>query len=226
MKEHSLQSKNTDYTSSRVVLVEKHNIRLNAIMYFLTRTQLFSTEVIPLFKNTSLVYQESKKASVMIFGKNTSIVLVRVIILKQILNNNSSEIVNLENFNINTKIANTHYTGFSFNDSYFCFTPLIAIPASAKNTFINCCLNFSINSKNIFESIPIFRIPGFFSPEKMDDGTFLQEFKQNSNINNLIKNHWQEEVLLFKHYVYNYNEGLWMKINEKLNLNQQLNGRF
>ena len=100
MKKPSSHIKNNDYTSSRVVLVEKSNRRLDLIMGFITRTKFLSTEVIPLSKeekkyigtsfkenkNIVLVYQESKKLSSIIFRKKSSnIIIARIIILQIIL---------------------------------------------------------------------------------------------------------------------------------------------
>ncbi len=244
MKKPSSHIKNNDYTSSRVVLVEKSNRRLDLIMGFITRTKFLSTEVIPLSKeekkyigtsfkenkNIVLVYQESKKLSSIIFRKKSSNIIIARIIILQIILNESSEIFH-NVYNINPLINKSHYNQLFVSGNQFSFSMLLAIPASAKHEFIKSCLNYDLLDRNglCMESFPVFKFPGYFSQNKLEDGTFLEElnpkFKALSytTAGKLLSMSHREELDIFKTYVSMYNKGMWGEMNKENNLNRELN---
>lgn len=216
--------------SPRVVLVEKTNRKLVWTMEFLTNIQLFSTEVIPLLNNQFLVYQESKKAAAMVFGKNSNIVIARVIILKNILKKNTREHTHYKDYRHFNISAAMDFRPLS-NEVVICgsmyeYSFLCSIPINAKIHFIQFCKNFnsSRSAGKCFEYIPLFKIPVRFSPESLTKGTFLCELKPNhSYVGATLQNCWIDKLSLFKRYVDLYDKGLWEKTNKKRNLNKFLN---
>jgi hypothetical protein len=217
--------------SSRIVLVEKSNKKLTWTLNFLVRTKYFHTEIIP-FKNKILVYQESNKAASFVFGKKKSnIVLARVIILEKILDKRSSVYTEYSHFNISKDICNRHYMRTLFSTgSQYSFSPLVAIPATAKSAFVKYCLNYEklTYSNSNMELIPVFKIPVGFSWEGIQDGTFLDELNEKKaekykHVGEALKSCWAQEIRNFKYYVSLYGEGKWKAFNDERHCNRVLN---
>ena len=81
--------RNSEVITPRIVLLEKaSNVFYNKVLNELINTELFSTEVIPLQNGSILVYQESVKAAHHVM-KSPSIVLARIIIVKDIITKSS-----------------------------------------------------------------------------------------------------------------------------------------
>ncbi len=215
--------------SSRVVLVEKSRQKIEWVIDFLKKTQLFSTDIIPLSNRNILVYQESIEAGAMVFGsKSPKIVLARVIVLKNILQKKSiyNPYKNYYQCNINSHISNkSHARRFFTVSTYYNYSDLVAIPYSTKDAFIKSCLNYKDKDFPFMESFPIFKIPVNFSPTGLKNGTFLMELDiLNMEVGQVLKRMWACEISLFKRYVSLYHKGSWKEANKAGIINKQLNG--
>lgn len=143
----------TDFTSSRIVLVEKTNTILNRITTFLIKTQQFSTNIVPLPNGDCLIYQESPKAAYSLLGfekLEPKTILVRVVIIKK-------EFLKVEgltdvSYNVNISLLSRLHSYVSdlifHNVAYVSYTDLLIIPYSAKDIFIQYCFNCYNANKN------------------------------------------------------------------------------
>lgn len=126
--------RNSEVITPRIVLLEKaSNVFYNKVLNELINTELFSTEVIPLQNGSILVYQESVKAAHHVM-KSPSIVLARIIIVKDIITK-SSIYYTKPDYSINQafSLLGNVTTFFVIGQQYSC-SKLIFIPASSKNT--------------------------------------------------------------------------------------------
>ena len=206
-------------------------------MYYLNKTELFSTVVIPLSndekiaigyksKNSVVIYQESKKGANLLFGKgHHNIVIARVIVLNNILSKPSFSEFRSEIFNINLDIINkSHFPNLFLFGYQLSFSQLLAIPASGKNIFIRYCLNNNFFLRGALQEIPYYKIHIYFSSNGISNGTFLNELdKKNDEVGRIFHKSQVAEFTRFKRYVSLYDRGKWDEFNSNNILNKELN---
>lgn len=228
----------------KVVLVEKVNPYLVESLKQLVGTQLFSTEVIPLPEGHYLVYQKSLKAAYNLFDSDKpKAYIARVIILQNILGKNSM-FGRAKGFSLNismlgtTSGSNIRNSSLLFhNGGHFSYSKLVAIPISASSEFLNKCikchfLNIHPDSPFMKDYIEEYRMEDFpalnvdisFTYENLDNGSFLNELKDQYSNGIVSKIRKKEELSLFRTYVSYYDIGLWNTVtNKDRNLNHLLN---
>jgi hypothetical protein len=228
-----MKNNETYLQSSRLVLIEKINPLLCIMLNGIANTQMFSTEVVFLPDNKVLVYQESEKAARLIFGRKTSIVLVRVFIIDKIIDKKESLLVGNhyeeDGFNVNyefnkaSTINHGHGAQFFSENGQCSISSLVAIPKKGKNQFIKYCMDYdSLTIGEVsMELVPVFKIMFPFNINNVKDGTFLREFESKDNLYNLRK---KSSIPLFKYYAQMYQEGLWVAFNHGKTTNKEING--
>lgn len=186
----------------RKILFEKNNPSFNEYIKDIVNTELFETEMQPLSKEHSILFQYYPLNIPKLF-KDIDVMIVRFFILtsnKEINKNVLKHEINLNKFTIH---CSSDYGTDNLDNLFYRLNSvagytqfLMIIPTSAKYNFIQHCIELDkkyrqINTFHIYgkelidmlneqmnlpEDFPLFLVKHKFSIESLVDGTFLKNF--------------------------------------------------
>lgn len=204
----------------KTVLTEKVVPNLDTIVKSIQKCYNLSTEIIP-YKGTYIIYQESIKGGIFLFGqKHPRVVIARIFVLRDIIKSDFE----LRGINLSSEAIYRGENSYFFIDNrHVTCSALIAIPASAKQQFIEEFGFKRINMEySLTEEFPLLMIKHETQPHDRVHGTFLNR----ENLEHLKRyTLGHSRVSLFNNSVSLWNRGLWKPsrlMNQSLNNTQSV----